>query len=116
MKKMDVKIVRSGRKKKRPAAAPALLAHASGVARRILVRPRLVLAGALTGFILFVGTPHIGWDYECRHQMQGMGTCRAASWCAYYGIQGRRIDFPEWGETCDLVKFIRIDWMRLRGA
>lgn len=113
MKKMNVKVVGARRKKKRAAAAPALLARTAGAVRRVLMRPRLVLVGALAGFILTVGTPHVAWDYECGHQMQGIGTCRAASWCAYYGIQGRRIDTPEWGQTCDFMKFIRIDWARL---
>ena len=112
MKKINVKVDRK-RPKKRAALLPALHARTSGALRAVLLRPRLVMAGAFAGFILFVGTPHIGWDYQCRHAMHGIGTCRSASWCAYYGVQGRRIDKPANGETCDLVKFIRIDWARL---
>ena len=29
---------------------------------------RLIL---LTLFVLLVGTPHVGWAYECRHSMRG---------------------------------------------
>lgn len=114
MRKINVKVERNG--KRRPPArlrAAMLRQRATNALRAVLIRPRLLVAGALAGTVLFVGTPHIGWDYECSHQMRGIGTCRSASWCAYYGVQGRRIDIPESGEICDLVKFIRIDWTRL---
>ena len=115
MKKFDVKVARKRPRKKRASRLAALRGRAAGAIRAVLMRPRLVMAGAFTGFVLVIGTPHLAWDYQCSHPMRGVGTCRAASWCAYYGVQGRRIDRPAAGETCDLVKFLRIDWKQLKG-
>lgn len=62
--------------------------------RFFLMRPRLLVAMALLGVIVFVGTPHIGWDYRCNHPTRGGQPCVSVSYCAYYGFQGRRIDHP----------------------
>lgn len=105
--KFDGKRQRSTRRRNPPGT------RAAGGLRNILMRPVLVILGAVTGFVLFVGTPHIAWDYQCAHATRGVGTCREAAWCAYYGFQGRRVDVPERGEICAFVKFIRIDWTRL---
>ena len=73
-------------------------------------RPRLLILIGFLGFIGYVGTPHIGWDYQCRHATPGGAPCHSASWCEYYGFQGRRVDYPPYGETCKLVKFLPVDW------
>jgi hypothetical protein len=86
---------------------------AGRLARGLLRRPRALALIGLAAFVLFVGTPHVGWDYECRHPIRPGQTCRSLNYCAYYGIQGRRVVFPEYGETCGLIKFLRIDWRRL---
>lgn len=84
--------------------------------RAVLMRPRLLIVGALTGFVVLVGTPHAGWEYGCRHPMHGPSSCHAVAWCAYYGLQGRRVAVPEPGDSCRLITFLRIDWPRLMGG
>jgi hypothetical protein len=51
-------------------------------------------------------------DYECRHPMSGP---RSVEYCAYYGIQGRRVVYSENGESCSVITFLRIDWPQLFG-
>ena len=87
-----------------------LIARMKRIADAVLLRPRAVALLSLAGFILFIGTPHVGWDYQCRNITRGYGGCASASWCAYYGIQGRRIEFPRDGARCKLVTFLPIDW------
>jgi len=72
----------------------------------------IVLAGGI-GFVSFIGTPHFGWDYGCSHATRGIGTCRSASWCSYYGIQGRRIELPRGDERCKLVTLLPLDWNKV---
>lgn len=113
MRKIQVKVRNTSQPRKREGRATKAVTATKARFKAIIMRPRLLIAAGLIGFVAFIGTPHVGWDYECAHQMQGIGTCRSASWCAYYGIQGRRIDWPASGETCDLVRFLTIDWGRL---
>lgn len=80
--------------------------------RALLMRPRLLALIGAVAFVMIVGTPHIGWDYDCHHPMRSGQPCRSVAYCAYYGIQGRRIVFPEDGESCKLVTFLRIDWLK----
>lgn len=77
------------------------------------MRPRLMLVGAGAAFVTFLGTPHFGWDYECRHSFSAGQPCRAVSYCAYYGIQGRRVEFPEYGNSCKLITLLPPDWRKL---
>ncbi len=84
--------------------------------RKALMRPRRIMLAALAGFVLIAGTPHVGWDYECRHPMHGPGSCRSVAWCAYYGIQGRQIAVPRDGRQCGLFKVLPFDWGRLLGG
>ncbi len=112
MNEFDVKVVGARRNRQSSKARARLL---SGVGRRLralLMRPRLLGFLGVCGFVLLVGTPHSGWEYQCNHPMHGPGTCRSVSWCAYYGIQGRRVEFPEPGESCKLVTLLPIDWQR----
>ncbi|MFY0311161.1 hypothetical protein ACFMBG_14825 [Leisingera sp. D0M16] len=81
--------------------------------RALLLRPRIVIASMFAAFVLMIGTPHAGWDYECRHPMRGPGSCRSVAWCAYYGIQGRRVEFPEYGERCKLITVLPVRWDKL---
>lgn len=90
-----------------------LYGHIRGAADVVLLRPRAAMLVGLTAFVLFIGTPHVGWDYGCSHATRGFGACRSASWCAYYGIQGRRVERPGSGETCKLVTFLPLDWGKL---
>jgi hypothetical protein len=77
------------------------------------MRPRVVFFGALAVLVLSVGTPHIGSDYECRVPLRPGKPCPAYFYCGYYGVQGRRVLFPEYGETCSLIEFLPIDWTRI---
>lgn len=47
---------------------------------------------------------------ECRHPFRPGEPCRSVAYCAYYGIQGRRVVFPDYGESCKLVVFLPIGW------
>lgn len=85
-------------------------------ARQGLMKPRRVMLAGLAGFVLLAGTPHVAWEYECRHTMHGPGSCRSVAWCAYYGIQGRRIAVPKDGMQCSLFKVLPFDWGRLLGG
>lgn len=102
---------RTGKRKK----GPGRLRRWTGPVRALLLRPRIVVLLGLVLFLLVAGTPHAGWDYVCRHPMSGPGTCRSVEYCAYYGIQGRRVVYSENGEPCSVVTFLRIDWPQLFG-
>lgn len=82
-------------------------------ARWMLVRPRLVLAAGAVGGVMYFGTPHVGWDYQCNHPTRGGQPCTSVSYCAYYGFQGRRVTFPGYGEPCRLIGFVPVDWEKL---
>lgn len=86
---------------------------AGRMVRPVLVRPALMGFGGLAGFLVFVGTPHAGWDYQCRHPMLPEQKCMAYAYCAYYGVQGRRVRSPDRGERCPPVAFLPPDWGRL---
>lgn len=88
---------------------------AGQVVRAFLMRPRLVVLTGVVTFALFVGTPHAGWDYECRHPMRSGQPCRSVVYCAYYGIQGRRIEVPDDGESCKPITFLPPQWGKLMG-
>lgn len=83
------------------------------VCKAVLKRPRAVVFTGLAVFVLFVGTPHVGWDYECRVPMRPGKPCPSLSYCAYYGIQGRRVMFPEDDDYCRLVTVLPIAWDRI---
>lgn len=116
MTDFDIEVVgaKPARKKKRALILRLIVALVL-ITRAILVRPRLMIVAALIGVVVFVGTPHIGWDYQCRHATPGGAPCTSASWCAYYGFQGRRVESPPLGEACALVKFLPVDWDTLGG-
>ena len=116
MSKITVEVVNKRPKKRKSIPFAKLASVAFRPARATLMRPRLTMLGTVIGCALYFGTPHLGWDYQCAHPMNGIGTCRAASWCEYYGLQGRRIHIPETGEMCTLFKLITIDWKQLIGA
>lgn len=84
--------------------------------RPFLLRPRRVVFAGIAGFVLIVGTPHVGWDYECRHPIRPGQPCRSVQYCAYYGVQGRRVEFPSYGERCQLVTFLPVDWAQVFGG
>jgi len=116
MSEFDVQV--EGTKPPRKPEGPLreLFRRLRNLARALLLRPRAVALAGLVLFILIVGTPHAGWDYECRNPRRSGQPCRSIVYCAYYGIQGRRVEFPEYGEQCSVVKFLRIDWGRLFGT
>ena len=101
------KLRAAGRTAGRVALAPFRLAKA------IIMRPRMVMAAGLVGGVLYVGTPHVGWDYQCNHPTRGGQPCMSVSYCAYYGFQGRRVVFPDYGEPCRLIGFVPVDWEKL---
>lgn len=113
MDEFDIEVVGS-RSPRKPDGSPKRIFNAVGsLARALLKRPRVLTVSGLAAFVLFVGTPHVGWDYQCRHLMRPGQPCRSVDYCAYYGIQGRRIVFPHDGETCRIVTFLRIDWRQI---
>lgn len=113
MDEFDIEVIGAGSPRK-PDSPPARMARRiGGLLRALLMRPRALVLGGAVAFVLAVGTPHVGWDYECRHPMRPGQPCRSVDYCAYYGIQGRRVVFPEDGESCKLVTFLRIDWRRI---
>lgn len=67
--------------------------------------PALALL-ALAGIVAMYGTPHVAWDYRCYHGKLYNPRCQAYDYCAYYGLYGRRVVFPEPGEACRLVRLM----------
>jgi len=66
------------------------------------------LAIALVVAAAIFGTPHVGWDYECRHERRGGEPCKVCGWCEYYGLQGKRILR---GDECGkLIRLLPVDW------
>lgn len=113
MDEFEIEVVGTTAPRKPDAPPKRLIGRIKGFAHALLMRPRAVaVAGALV-FALAVGTPHVGWDYRCRHPMRPGQPCRAVEYCAYYGIQGRRVVFPGYGESCQVIKLLRIDWRRI---
>ena len=83
--------------------------------RAVLNRPRVLVFTGVCAFSLFVGTPHVGWDYECGHSKRPGEPCRSVVYCAYYGIQGRRVVVPNTGESCKVIAFLPPQWGKLMG-
>lgn len=113
MSEFDIEVIGSGPPRQPDGSRKRMFKAARRLARALLKRPRILTLSGLVAFVLFVGTPHVGWDYQCRHPMRPGQPCRSVDYCAYYGVQGRRIVFPENGETCRIVTFLRIDWLRI---
>lgn len=82
-----------------------------GLLRRILARPGLVACVGLILFVWLVGTPHVAGQYTCNGPLRSVGGCESSyDSCTYYGVQGRRVVFPEPGEQCQLFRFIPVRW------
>lgn len=113
MSEFDIEVI-GGRPPRKPdGPLKRLKRRIGGLLRAAMMRPRLLVLGGLAGCVLAFGTPHAGWDYECRHPMTAGQTCRSVSYCAYYGIQGRRVEFPEYGESCKLITVLPLDWQKI---
>jgi len=113
MSKFEVKVV-GGTPTKRPEGAiKRLRRRVGGTIKAVLLRPRMIVLTGIAGFFVFVGTPHVGWEYQCRHPMRGFGSCNSVAWCAYYGLQGRREERPAYSERCKLVTFLPLDFNKL---
>lgn len=115
MDEFEIEVIGAGPPRKPDGPLKRFIAKASRVVRALLMRSRLLAATGAAAFLLIVGTPHAGWDYECRAPMRPGQPCRNVSYCAYYGIQGRRVVFPEYGESCQFVTFLPLDWAKLMG-
>ncbi len=63
--------------------------------------------------MLFVGTPHAGWDYECRLPMRSGRAVPGSFLLRILRHSGTAGVFPEDGETCGLVTVLPIDWDRI---
>ena len=113
MSKFDVKVLGAKPPKRPESPIMRLCRKIGGALKSVLLRPRMIVVSAVAGFVLLVGTPHAGWDYQCRHATRGVGSCTSASWCAYYGVQGRRVERPGYGERCKLVTVLPLDWNKL---
>lgn len=113
MSEFDVEVIVAGPPRKPDGSRKRAFRAARRLARVLLLRPRILVLSGLAAFVLVAGTPHVGWDYQCRHPMRPGQPCGSVDYCAYYGIQGRRIVFPDDRETCRIVTFLRIDWQRI---
>lgn len=113
MSKFDVEVVGARRRTKSRGPLLWFLGWLARRLRALLLHPRILLVLGVAGFVHFVGTPHAGWDYECRHPFRPGQPCRYVFYCAYYGIQGRREVFPEPGESCRVITFLPLDWQRI---
>lgn len=113
MDEFDIEVVGAVSPRKRDGAFTLALMRVARGVRALLMRPRILTLTGAAAFVMAVGTPHVGWDYECRYPMRPGQPCGSVSYCAYYGIQGRRVVFPDDGETCQVVTFLRIDWRRI---
>jgi hypothetical protein len=109
----DIEVVGARPPRKPEGSLGRALKAAGHWLRALLMRPRILVLTAVAAFVMAVGTPHVGWDYECRHPMRPGQPCKSVDYCAYYGIQGRRVVFPQSGESCKPVTFLRIDWRRI---
>ena len=78
------------------------------------LRIAVILLAAYLLAVPWVGMPHVGGDYVCNHRRIGNAPCESVKWCAYYGLQGRRLDYPDTGEQCQVIKFLPVDWEALR--
>jgi hypothetical protein len=110
MSDFEIEVIGSGPPRKPGGSRRRLF---SRLARALLMRPRVLVLTGAAAFVLGVGTPHFGWDYQCRYPMRPGQPCRSVEYCAYYGIQGRRIEFPGDGETCRVITFLRINWRQV---
>ena len=81
MSEWDIRVVSAQPARRTEGGIRRLLRRAGNARRAVLRRPRTVTAAAVLAFVAFAGTPHVGWDYECRHPMHGPGTCRSVMWC-----------------------------------
>lgn len=113
MSEFEIEVIGAEKSRKPDGSFRRLLIVAGRFARAALMRPRALMLSGLAAFVLIVGTPHVGWDYECRHPMRPGQPCRSVDYCAYYGFQGRRVVFPKYGESCQIIKFLPIDFRRI---
>lgn len=73
---------------------------------RMMRRRAVIFVVAIGASVAAFGTPHVAWDYVCRHAKMYNPRCQAYEYCAYYGVYGRRVVYPEPGERCLVVKFL----------
>lgn len=109
MSDFEVKVIGEKKRKKKVGPPRGVVQRAGAVVRGVLMRPRMLALAGAAGVVLVVGTPHVGWEYECSHPMRGPGSCRYVSWCAYYGVQGRRIVMPENNQQCSVVTMLPLN-------
>jgi hypothetical protein len=113
MNKLKVEVL-GGKPPKPPEGWKMRLRRAlQSVALAAIQRPKTVMLTFIVGFPLLIGTPHVGGDYQCSHAVWGYGACQAPLWCEYYGVQGRRVIWPESGEHCHLFKLMTLDVVML---
>lgn len=116
MDEFEIEVIGTGPPRKRGRPLKRMTGMVGRKLRAVLMRPRALVFTGATAFLLFIGTPHAGWDYGCRGSIRPGETCRSVSYCAYYGIQGRRVVFPQDGQSCGLITFLPPDWGKLMGA
>lgn len=115
MDEFKIEVIGAGPPRKPDGPLKRFAKRAIWLVRAMLMHPRILVFSGTVAFALFIGTPHAGWDYACRVPMTPGKPCRSVSYCAYYGIQGRRVVFPEDGESCQLITFLPPDWAKLAG-
>lgn len=116
MSEFEVKVLGVKPPKKPDGKLKRLFKRSGKLLKAMLMRPRVLVTAGLTGAVLLIGTPHVGGAYECNHPMRGPGTCRSVAWCAYYGIQGRRIEVPVYGQSCALITILPFEFGKLIGG
>lgn len=113
MNEFDIEVVGARKPRKPDNSLKRFLRQIGRLVRAFFLRPRVVILTGLAAYTLFVGTPHVGWDYKCRHSRRATEPCRSALYCAYYGIQGRRVVYPEYGKPCRFITFVPLDLQRM---
>lgn len=113
MSKFEVKVVGAKPPKRPEGPFKRLRRRIGGAIKSVLLRPGIIVLAGLSGFVVVIGTPHVGWEYQCRHATRGFGNCTSVAWCAYYGVQGRRVVRPEYAERCQIVTFLPLDFNKL---
>ena len=116
MSDFEIKVAGPPRKRRPEGFARRNLRRLGRGVRAVLLQPRRLILAGLAVYVLTSGTPHVGFEYECRHPTHGPGTCKSVLWCAYYGVQGRRVEFPRNGESCKIITVLPLDFNKLTGG
>jgi hypothetical protein len=71
-----------------------------------------LILGALVAAGAIFGTPYTRYNCACRDYgwNRSCDSCRSLVYCKYFGVQGWRAVYPEYGEACGWFKMLPFDW------